>query len=193
MELVKASCDNLASVLMGKNIQFPWRGQRDVVISVSYIEWIKFIRNYYGYFVNRSPLNYQSAVSSVGTEVSLRYFWYDISWAQYSELACSSNIKEDATLILPHFDDGRDITISDALSELDAFDYETISKFHSRLRGVTRNYFNLIGASDISFGLVNLSNLSEWNSLVFKLCIYLQSRSDNRAKTEKLNIDWRSL
>lgn len=193
MDIVKANSGNLASVLMGKNIQFPWRGQRDVVISVPYDEWVNFIQGYGSYLRYRGPLDYTKAVLEKGADLSVRYFLYDISWAQYSELACSSNVGSDATLILPYFDDGRFIQIDRVLSDLDELDLPEVTKYHNRLRAVTRNYYSLIGATDISFGLVDLSNLSEWNVFVFKLCLYLQSRSSNTVKTERINIDWRSL
>lgn len=193
MEIIKANSGNLASVLMGKNIQFPWRGQSDVVISVPYEEWVKFIQNFDGYLRYRGPLNYKQAVVEKGTDLSVRYFLYDISWAQYSELACSSNVQEDATLILPYFEDGKYIQIEDALSDLDKLELPEVTKYHNRLRAVTRNYYNLIGATDISFGLVDLSRLSTWNSFIFKMCLYLQSKSSNTVKTERLNVDWRSI
>ena len=34
MNVIRAESGNLASILMGKNIQFPWRGQKDVLILV---------------------------------------------------------------------------------------------------------------------------------------------------------------
>lgn len=193
MEIIKANSGNLACVLMGKNLQFPWRGQKDVVINVPYNEWLSFIEGYGSYLRYRSPLDYSKAVQQRGTDLSVRYFLYDISWAQYSELACSSNIQNDATLILPHFDDGIFVSIANAMSDLDELSYEEVLKYHNRLRAITRNYYNLIGSSDISFGLVDISKLSEWNLFVFKICLYLQSKSSNTIKTEKINVDWRSI
>lgn len=193
MEVVKARRDNLASVLMGKNIQFPWRGQKDVVISVPYTEWIKFIQEYGSYLQHRNPIDYKKALAQKGEDVSIRYFMYDISWAQYSELACSSNIQKDSTLILPYFDDGINVSIDDAMAVLEEMDIQTVTKYHNYLKAVTRNYYNLMGMADMSFGLVDLSSLSEWNKFIFKMCLFLQSRSSNKIKTERLNVDWRNL
>jgi hypothetical protein len=193
MEIIKANNKNLASVLMGKNIQFPWRSQRDVVISVPYSEWLKFIQNYGEYLVQRKPLDYAKAAMQGNSDMSIRYFLYDISWAQYSELACSSNVSQDSTLILPYFDDGKVVTISDLIKEVDSISDSDVTKYANRLSAVTRNYYDLVGSIDNSFGLVDASNLSTWNSFIFKVCIYLQSKSQNNIKTEKLNIDWRSL
>lgn len=193
MEILKANRENLASVLMGKNIQFPWRGQRDVVISVPYGEWVMFIRDYGSYLNNRSPLDYRKATANIGDDVSIRYFLYDISWAQYSELACSSNVNKDATLILPNFDDGRLISINEVMSTIDSLQGEDVVKCNNSLKAVTRNYYNLMDVTDLSFGLVDLDNLSEWNMFIFKICLYLQSRSNKKFKTEKINIDWRGI
>lgn len=193
MEVVKVNRDNLASVLMGKNIQFPWRGQRDVVISVPYNEWIKFIQEYGGYLQYRQPIDYKKALSLKGEDVSIRYFMYDVSWALYSELACSSNVQRDATLILPYFDNGRDISIDEAMSILNEMDMATVTKYHSYLKAITRTYYNLMGIDDLRFGLVDLPNLSDWNKFIFKMCLFLQSRSSNTIQTERLNVDWRNL
>lgn len=193
MEVIRARGGNLASVLMGKNIQFPWRGQKDVVISIPYNEWIIFIQEYGSYLQNRHPIDYGRALALKGEDASIRYFMYDVSWALYSELACSSNIHKDSTLILPHFDDGELISIDDVMSILNEMDFETVSKYHNYLKAITRNYYNLIGSSDMSFGLVDLPNLSDWNKFVFKMCLFLQSRSSNRIETKRLNVDWRNL
>ena len=193
MEIVKANRGNLASVLMGKNIQFPWRGQKDVVISIPYNEWVAFIQDYGSYLRYRGSLDYKKAVMEKGSDMSIRYFLYDVSWAQYSELACSSNVRKDATLILPYFDDGRTIPVSEVLKILDLMKMPELQKYINRLSAITRNYYNLMDSTDMSFGLVDFSHLSEWNGFVFKICLFLQSRSNNSIKTEKLNIDWRSL
>lgn len=193
MEILRASRNNLASVLMGKNIQFPWRGQRDVVITVPYEEWILFIREYSGYLNHRAPLDYRKALVDIGTDTSIRYFLYDISWAQYSELACSSNVSKDSTLILPHFDNGRVVSMDEVMSVLKQLPSEDVIKCNNSLKAITRNYYNLTDSPDMSFGLVDLSNLSEWNMFVFRLCLYLQSKSNKKYKTEQINIDWRSI
>ena len=193
MEVVKARRDNLASVLMGKNIQFPWRGQKDVVISIPYTEWLKFIQEYGSYLVHRTPIDYHKALVMQGEDVSVRYFMYDVSWALYSELACSSNVNRDSTLILPYFDNGVHISIDDVFDILNQMDFDTVNRYHGYLKSSTRNYNNLMGIDDLAFGLVDLGNLSEWNKFIFKMCLFLQSRSSNKVKTERLNVDWRNL
>jgi hypothetical protein len=116
---------------------------------------------------------------------------YESSWALYSELACSSNVGKDATLILPHFDSGKVTSIGDVVSEYIALGNEQVNHCHNSLKAATRLYYGMSGDVDTEFGLVDLSNLSEWNTLIYKICIYLQSRSSNRVATEKINIDWR--
>lgn len=191
MEIVNAKSDNLASVLMGKNIQFPWRGQRNVIISVPYVEWLKFIKKYKSMLQYRKPLDYQRMLSSEDEGIRIRYFMYDISWALYSELALSSNIGKDATLILPHFDGGKNIGIVEAVRTVYSMTDEEVQQRHNSLKAVTRNYYGLCGDTDLQYGLVDTLILSEWNTLVFNIVIYLQSRSSKKIDTEKLNIDWR--
>lgn len=192
MNTIYANHNNLASVLMGKNIQFPWRGQPNVIIRVPYSEWLEFVKDYRALLRYRRPLDYKRMLQSADEGIKVRYFMYDISWALYSELACSSNTNNDATVILPDFDDGKNISISEALNVVAQFDKDTLDHYHNSLKAITRNYYNISDSMvDLQFGLVNLSTLSEWNTLIFSLCIYLQSKSSNTTATEKLNIDWR--
>lgn len=191
MEIINANRNNLASVLMGKNIQFPWRGQNNVIIIVPYTEWLHFIQKYKTLLQYRKPLNYEKMLQSNNEDMYIRYFMYDISWALYSELACSSNVGKDATLILPHFDNGKIVTIGEIVRAVYEMGDEGITHYHNSLKAVTRNYYGLNDDTDLQYGLVNLSNLSEWNTLIYKICIYLQSRSSNKVATEKINIDWR--
>lgn len=191
MEIVKANRENLASILMGKNIQFPWRGQRDLIISIPFAEWKSFIQQYKAFLSYRPGLNYDSMLKSENEGMQIRYFMYDISWALYSELACSSNIGKDATLILPYFEDGRSVSMNELINELGKMDDDFIQLYYNKLKAATRNYYNLMGAVDMQFGLIDTSHLSQWNEFVFKVCIYLQSKSSNKFATEKFNIDWR--
>lgn len=191
MEIVNASRNNLASVLMGKNIQFPWRGQNNVVISVPYTEWLCFVQKYKTLLQYRKPLNYEKMLQSDNEGLRIRYFMYDVSWALYSELACSSNVGKNATLILPHFDSGKVVSIGDVVSTVYSMSEDEIAHYHNNLKAVTRNYYGLNDEVDMQYGLVSLPSLSEWNTLIYKICIYLQSRSSNKVATEKINIDWR--
>ena len=191
MIVVNSNCNNLASILMGKQIQFGWRGQNNVIITVPYDEWLQFIQRYKVLLKYRKPLDYEKMLMSKDVNVSIRYFLYDMSWALYSELACSSNVGKDATLILPHFDGGRTVTITEIVKSYYTLGDDMINHYHSSLKAITRNYYGLVDDADLQYGLVNVSNLSEWNSLIYKICIYLQSKSSNKNVTEKINIDWR--
>lgn len=191
MEIVKADRHNLASVIMGKQIQFPWRGQKDVVISVPFSEWLIFIQDNLAYLNSRFPLNYETMLKSGDEGVKVRYFMYEIGWALYSELACSSNINRDATLILPYFDNGKSVLINDVIAIMNSMGEDEISHYHNSLKAATRNYYNLAGYDDYDFGIVKPQTLSTWNKFVFKVSLFLQSRSSNKIVTEKLNIDWR--
>ena len=191
MEILKVNRDNLASVIMGKTIQHPWRGQPDVVISVPFGEWLEFVKNYQDLLCNRNPLSYKRMLASGEEDVAVRYFLYEISWALYSELACSSNISRDATLILPYFDNGKLMSIEDVIAQAYAMSDKQLLKCEASLKAATRNYLNLSGISDMSLGTVDTSILSKWNMLVYRICMFIQSRSSNKVATEKFNIDWR--
>ncbi len=191
MEIVKATRNNLASVLMGKNIQFPWRGQNNVVINVPFTEWLSFVQKYKVLLQYRKPLNYERMLQSKDEGMKVRYFLYDMSWSLYSELACSSNIGKDATLILPYFDDGVVVSIVDVVKDFIALKQDMVTHYHNSLKAVTRFYYGLTDDIDMQYGLVNVPNLSEWNTLIYEICIYLQSRSSVKVETKKINIDWR--
>lgn len=191
MEIIKANRNNLASVIMGKSIPFPWRSQKGVVISVPFNEWLAFIQEYKDILIYRKPLDYTRMLASDDESIKVRHFMYDISWALYSELAFSSNINEDATLILPYFDNGKSVEILDIIKIINNMSLDELQKCHNSLKSATRNYYNIAGWDDVSFGIVDTNNLSEWNVLVYKICMFIQSRSSNKIITEKLNIDWR--
>lgn len=191
MEIVKATRDNLASVIMGKTIQHPWRGQPDVVITVPYSEWLAFVKKYIDVIGNRNPLNYRRMLAIGDEAVMIRYFYYEISWALYSEIALSSNVQREATLILPYFDNGESIPIEDVIAQANMMTEEDILRCDNSLKAATRNYYGIAGASDVSFGTVNTSILSNWNALAYKLCMFIQSRSNKKVETKKINIDWR--
>ena len=188
MEIVRANKENLSSILMGKNLPFAWRGQRDLIITVPYTEWYEFIKEYNTLLCYRKPLNYSRMFERNDIELNTRYFWFEMSWALYSELAYSSNIGQDATLILPYFENGKPMDMMSVLSAVKNMSGDMIAKCHDSLIAATRNYYTMGNLSDLQFGVVQTSNLSEWNKLVFYLCIYLQSRSSNTNVTEKLNI-----
>ena len=191
MEIIKVDRSNLASVLMGKQIQFPWRGQKGVVISVPFSEWLAFVQEYKDVLNKRNPLNYSRMLTSDNIDMKVRYFFYDISWALYSELACSSNIRKDATLILPYFDHGKSIFIGDVLTQIKSMSLAEVEKCHSSLKAATRNYYNIAGQQDVYYGIVDVQSLSDWNTLVYEICMFIQSRSSNKKITEQINIDWR--
>lgn len=191
MEIIKVDRSNLASVIMGKQIQFPWRGQKGVVISVPFSEWLAFVQEHKDILNKRKPLNYSRMLTSDNIDMKVRYFFYDISWALYSELACSSNIRKDATLILPYFDHGKSIFIGDVLTQIKSMSLVEVDKCHSSLKAATRNYYNIAGQQDVFYGLVDVQSLSDWNTLVYEICMFIQSRSSNKIVTEQINIDWR--
>lgn len=190
MEIIKPNKNNLASIIMGKNIAFPWRSQRDILISVSFDEWYSFIENYYELIKHRSPLDYSKVLNpDAPYDRKIRFFWFEMSWALYSELAISSNVGKDATLILPCFVDGSPISILDVVKDVNAMDSKLVDKYHNNLKAATRNYYNILKDTDMLFGLVDTTQLSDWNMFIFKVCIYLQSRSSNTLETKMLNIN----
>lgn len=176
---------------MGKNIQFNWRGQSDLTILVPYIEWLEFIKEYKDYLKYRKPLDYNLMLQSDDEDIKYRFFYYDISWALYSELALSSDIGKGSTLILPYWEDGESLTLVDAINAVNAMSEEDKIKFHNSLKSATKNYHNIIGSSDYAYGIINVDKLSQWNYAIFLIVLYLQARSNKKNKTEKINLKWR--
>lgn len=189
MEIINANHKNLASVLMGKNLYFPWRSQRGVLINVRYQEWLTFVREHQAYLRYRNILSADNILKADATKKK-RLFIYDISWAQYSEVVFSSNVGEDATLIIPQLDDGVTVTITDINKFREQLSIEEERKLHSQLIHMNNIYYSLFG--DNSNGSVVLSEygLSEWNDQLYSLCLYLQSKVSDSA-LENFNIDWR--
>lgn len=190
MEIIRANRNNISSIIMGKNIQFNWRGQSDLTILVPYIEWLEFIKEYKDYLKYRKPLDYNLMLQSDDEDIKYRFFYYDISWALYSELALSSDIGKGSTLILPYWEDGESLTLVDAINAVNAMSEEDKIKFHNSLKSATKNYHNIIGSSDYAYGIINVDKLSQWNYAIFLIVLYLQARSNKKNKTEKINLKW---
>lgn len=180
MEILKCNVNNLASVLLGKGIYIPWRGQPDLLIQIPFNEWIQFTKRYRDTFNNRSPIKYSVIYEENVAIRQYRYYLFDCGWALYNEVMCSANMGLDATLILPNFEDGSSISILDALEEARAMDDDTYNK-----------YYRILARAKPLSPQVPFASLSTWNSQMLLLSVYLVASAYQKSSSEKFNIEWR--
>ena len=170
MQRIIATSDNLASVLMGYNIDAGWRHQSDLNILVDYNEWKAFIQRY-------GSLRY--SIHSY----SMKMYYFDLSIAQYNEVLWSSSIGRDATLLLPY--SGDKLTKDEYIQYMNAFDTKVYVDIYNKVQIALRNYFRCIDVnSNINID-VNESRLSDWNRLLFRLSLSYQ------LLPKLISIDWR--
>lgn len=180
-ELVVTS-NYMASFIMAKTVELPWRGQPNLICYIPYAEWLEFIQLNLPILSNRNPVNYNLALSKTGEsreKLLFRYYMFDVGWSLYNEVMVSANSKYDATVILPLFDDGMVYPLSRIKEEIALISSDTLNKYYQRF----------ISANPKCI-MVSLDMLSQWNYNLFLLSVYLQSYA--YGNITKINIDWRS-
>ncbi len=170
------SKDNMAGVVMGKNVYLPWRGQRNVCLNVSFNEWLSFIREYGSILTDRTPVNYQKALNG-GQMLTYRMYMFDVSWALYNEVMISANESCDATLIVPYFgEEYKSVSLQECVDRARALSSDLSMKCARRL--------------SIAQPCVLSSpteRFSDWNYQLFLLSLYLHSFAYSKTM-EKFNI-----
>ena len=177
MEVVRCNENNLASVLMGKGVDLPWRGQRNVCILIPYDEWFSFIQNNKSMLGLRQPLQYDKILNSGSLARRYKYFMFECTWALYNEILISENNGKSCTLILPEFPDGQSVSYEHILNEAKQMPQDVFQK----------NYKSLQIAKP-SWGGLYHSNLIDWNWDNLRLCVYLHSLTFN-PEQRKLNVE----
>ena len=124
MEVIRCNETNLASVILGKGIDLPWRGQKGVCIVIPYDEWFSFICHNQPMLASRTPLDYNRIINVENETRRYNFFMFDCSWALYNEILISENNGKDCTLILPEFPDGSPISYDDVLMRANAMSAE---------------------------------------------------------------------
>lgn len=155
------------------------RGQPDVLISVPFNEWETFVRENHDVLMYRTPLVYSKMYEEKYTERSYRFFLFDCSWALYNEVMVCANLGLEASVIIPYWEGGKFITVSEIL--------DTVRKLpeNEYIRLARKLIYAKPACPTIPF-----DSLSVWNNNVLSICIYLQLRAYD-GKFEKFNIDWR--
>lgn len=92
----------------------PFRLQRNVVFVIEYSEYLKYIRNNANLKLSTDTEVLKSNLERDNDAV-MKSFLTDIAFAINKELYYATNYASDATVILPKFDNGITITITDLL------------------------------------------------------------------------------
>ena len=192
MEFMSANSRNLISVLMGKNLYFPWRSQSDVCIIVPYDEWLGFIGSMQPYLRNRGVLSPATILQS-DEDIKMRMFLCDIGWAQYSELVFSSNVGKDSTIIIPSFKKADNVGKSDVLDFMYSVGVDAMKKSLDFYKNMDNYYYALFGPNSNGVIRIHYDKLSDFNKEVYYMCLYLciKGKLERDGNLKKFNIDWR--
>ena len=175
---IVANKNTLSSILLGKGIYVPWRGQSNMIIRIPFEEWLEYVHENVDILKHRVPINYEYIVQNKNPLREYRYFMFECSWAFYNEVMVSANQGVDATIILPKFETEVEESLTKILDKVDEIPEESFQKY----------YRNLINAKP-TCTYVPLPNLSKHNFLCFQVCCYLQSYAFGNVT--EFNINWR--
>lgn len=166
MHEVYLAKDNLMSVVFGKDVWLPWRGQSCLSLYIPYSEWLLFRNEYKHILKDRQLPDYVSLNSGTSPEeLQFRDYMFDVGWALYNEVMLSANKYKDATLILPMFEGvSESLTVIECANIASYFDEGEFNKYYN-------NFVNMIPNSTY----VEWVDMSEWNQNLLYLSIYLQS------------------
>lgn len=185
----KPNYTQLASVLMGKDLYFQWRGQCDFAIIVDYTEWLKFVETNINLLQNRTALNYKRLLlTTTSIETKYRYFYYDVAWAQYIEVLLSSSRNKEASMILPYNANCNEITIETIHYNFSRIPDKNKQTALNSFKSVTTAYSQLKSQSNIRYLTIEYESLSDWNKALLDVVIYLHVRSLGELDNDNLNI-----
>lgn len=141
---------NIASVLMGYNINTGWRSQPNISISVPYKAWLTFTKMYKHLrpFVN---------------ELTLKEYYKELAIVQYNEVLQSINNGTEGTLILPLNDNAQSYIFDEYNRQFESANILTSQQFIDTLRARVECYYKLIDSDIFVPTLVNPKKISEWN------------------------------
>lgn len=176
MQEIITKSSNMMSVIMGKDIYLPWRGQSNVVVNIPYEEWKDFIKGNINVLRNRTPLDYEKILSSDKELLSYRYFMFDCGWSLYNEVMISANVFQSATAILPSFIDGNNILFDSIISTAESISRADMNKYISRYT-----------SANPKCCYVPIETLSNWNFSLLLLSLHIQSFAYSKC-IEKINI-----
>lgn len=176
---LQVDSSNLASIIMGKNIWLPWRGQRNTMIQIPFDEWLTFISENRGLLSNRSPLDYSRILDEDVPDRKKKFFLIECSWAQFNEVMVSSSRGQDACVIVPICDDSLHVEVAEAINEVKKFTSENFSMYYGRLTRMRPRVAE-----------IPIQAMSSWNVDVLMLSVYLQYMAyQNPIKL--ITVDWR--
>lgn len=163
MRYLASESSNLASIIMGKGVWLPWRGQPDLILQVPFNEWLTFIKENRRLLEYRSPLRYDKILDEDVPERVKKFFLIDCSWALYNEVMTCANQGYNSTVVVPICDSPESISIREAINiakGLSSKDFELYYGRVSRLKPRCRE--------------IPMTAMSAWNVNNLMLSIYIQ-------------------
>ena len=142
--------ENIASVLMGYNINTGWRLQSDLSILVPYQSWLTFTRMY----KHLRPL--------VG-EPSIKEYYKELATVQYNEVLFASQQYKDGTLILPSQSGYDTYDFNEFNSKFENLGVLKSKDFIYYLESRVLSYYQLKDKNIFVPTSVNIKKISDWN------------------------------
>lgn len=175
MEHIIAASNELASVLMGYNVDAGWRCQPDVCIDVPFDEWCVFNKRY-------------GQIRTCISRIDIATYNLDLATTLYNEVLYAYSIGGEATPIVP-FNRG---------VKTERYNIEEYLQKHARLtRDVERvnsiiigrnirKYYEKFNPNMEVYVHIDSTKLSDWN---YKL--YMVALSYIQFKDTLINLQWR--
>lgn len=179
MRYLTSESSNLASIIMGKGVWLPWRGQPDLVLQIPFKEWFTFIKENRQLLMFRSPLKYEKILDEDVPERVLKFYLIDCSWALYNEVMVCANQGYNSTVVVPECDDPEKVSIREAIDIAKKFplqEFETYYGRLSRLKPLCRE--------------IPLEAMSNWNVDILMLSVYIQYLA-YQEPVRIINFEWR--
>ena len=170
MKQVYVSSDNLASLFLGKNINTGWRYQRDLTLVVEYKEWLEFMKKY-------SRLRISLPVTN--NNFSKQLFYLDVAWSLFNEVNSAINTEQDATLIVPSIEDGKEVSLVDAMQEFSIMAPEVVNGSIKKLKLLNDDYYTLNNYGNPISIDYSYKNTSDWNDVLYKLSVFILNQKSN--------------
>lgn len=175
MEHIIASSSELASVLMGYNVDAGWRCQPDVCIDVPFDEWCSFNKRY-------------GQIRTCISRIDIATYNLDLATTLYNEVLYAYSTGGEATPIVPYNRDVKEdrYSLDEYLSQFTRLTRDT-ERVNSIIIGRNiRKYYEKFNPNMEVYVHIDSSKLSDWN---YKL--YMVALSYIQFKNKLINLQWR--
>lgn len=158
VENITVDHENIASVLMGYNINTGWRFQPNVSISIPYSAWLTFTQMY----KHLRPLASDTSVSA---------YYQELATVQFNEVLRSIDMQEEGTLILPGNLNETKYNFDDYVDEFSKLNLPSNEQLLGTLQSKVLQYYRLMDRDIFVPTSVRIKGMSDWNKKLLTVAI----------------------